>query len=263
MSARPPQINVRMSEGLKEKLHAAAKEHNISVNAEIVSRLSKSFENTVRLEKLRVEKSSNIIRYKTSSSTHGAAKDIIGYLNEITDIKNVTFAVRDGNYNKSALSLIVNGGEEIALFDTSVITAERRPREIELYDICNTLDKLGIFHSAQFILNRVEQTEKLEPEKAYEYLVQQDKATLSISNINYFLTLFCTTEPNPEPYQGIFVEWWEELFKTSHPKPDKFDTSNLIVDPEGNVDYENLNNILNHLMTATKYLTEILKPEKK
>ncbi|WP_033003408.1 Arc family DNA-binding protein [Vibrio azureus] len=43
MTQRPPQINVRMPEDLKKNLHLAAKEHNISVNAEIVSRLSSSF----------------------------------------------------------------------------------------------------------------------------------------------------------------------------------------------------------------------------
>lgn len=43
MSQRPPQINVRMPEDLKQNLHLAANEHNISVNSEIVSRLSTSF----------------------------------------------------------------------------------------------------------------------------------------------------------------------------------------------------------------------------
>lgn len=47
MTNRQPQINIRVPQELKDKLHNAAKDHGISVNSEITTRLNESFSSLV------------------------------------------------------------------------------------------------------------------------------------------------------------------------------------------------------------------------
>lgn len=203
-------FGVRMPQDLKTKLENLSKENKRSLNAEIVTRLQESLSSNLKVQA--EDTILHITRYKSSPSTYRAKNEICEYIVE-NQIQRAIFAVRDGENNKSAVSIILYSDKETAIFDTSMITAERRPREAELYSICDALDQVGAFPFATFVTERVEQTKGLPPAEAIALIAPMDKLMIASENVYFFLEMFCKDENIKEVTYSkeLFIDDWKYL----------------------------------------------------
>jgi len=148
-------------------------------------------------------------RVSVPSTTYGAQERILNSLRSARNIQSVIFAVRDGNPNDHALTLIVIAESGIKVFDTTNITAERTPRELELLDIFRALKDLGCLKKTRFIKQRIKATYELPILKAFDELT-----TYPLEEIFHewrrFISCFTSSPAIPSP--GVFLdEDWNEL----------------------------------------------------
>lgn len=253
MLKRPPQINVRVSEELKEALHDAANVNSRSVNSEIVSRLEKSFgdesidadsggnglakqlqDSLLKQQRLidahrtmteqmqfMADKYSSLVRHvlpaicesevvrlQRTFTTYGDKDRLIAFFKAIPDISRILVAVRDGHSNYSAMTFVIYNESHIFIADAIPMTVERLPREAEVLELFEELDRVGLLDVTECILSRVEQTKDLIPEKAVNTLENNDSRPIR-GNIYEFLSLFFREPEKVKP--DWFVDEWKKL----------------------------------------------------
>lgn len=235
MSKRPPQINVRVPESLKEELHNIASINGRSVNSEIVARLEKSFDED-RLESKVVDNDlakqlheslqkqqslinahrimteqmqfmsgkyhslvrhvlpaiceSEVVRLQRTFTTYGDKDRLITFFKAIPDISRVLVAVRDGRSNHSAMTFVIYCKSYTFIADATPMTVERLPREAEVLELFEELDKIGLLDVTECILSRVEQTKDLVPEKAMKTLENNDSLPIRGEYLRIFKPVF-------------------------------------------------------------------------
>lgn len=85
------QFNLRLPDGMRDRLREAAEANGRSMNAEIIARLGLSFENEENMKRLsaRIEKDELIISYEMArremASTQKSLSDTVSKLEEITN----------------------------------------------------------------------------------------------------------------------------------------------------------------------------------
>lgn len=97
-------------------------------------------------------------RVNVPSTTNGAAAKVIDGIKAAKGVKRVIFAARDGELNDSATSILIVAESGSLLFDQTLITAERSPREQELLNIFSVLKDRGLLGLTRYVPYRVEQT---------------------------------------------------------------------------------------------------------
>ncbi|RXE85946.1 hypothetical protein [Pseudoalteromonas sp. A757] len=97
-------------------------------------------------------------RVNVPSTTYGAAAKVMERIKSAKGIKLIVFAVRDGELNNSATSILIVAESGSFLFDQTLITVERRPRELELVDIFSVLQDKGVLDLTRYIPKRVGKT---------------------------------------------------------------------------------------------------------
>ncbi|UBM23286.1 Arc family DNA-binding protein [Pseudomonas sp. p1(2021b)] len=196
MSRSDPQFNLRLPEALKDKIVAAANDNKRSATAEILARLeaspkplaSKGLSLSTALPILGIESPHRI---RDESSTYGALKDLLCLIRNAGRISEVWLAVRNGEYNRSALTVVLHIDGFMLLADHTLLTIERRAREVEVEDLIENLDRIGLLEGAtSFITQKVKKTSKWAPNEAMSYLADQPREVLTRTTITRFLNLF-------------------------------------------------------------------------
>ena len=196
MSRTDPQFNLRLPEALKDRIVAAANENKRSATAEILARLESSPKPMARnglslSTALPILGIDNPHRIRHESSTYGALKDLLDLIRNAGRISEVWLAVRNGEYNRSALSVVLHIDGFTLLADHTLLTIERRAREIEVEELIENLDRIGLLEGAtSFMTQRVKKTSEWEPKEAASYLADQPCVALTRSTITRFLNLF-------------------------------------------------------------------------
>lgn len=226
-------FGLRLQPNLKARLEASAKENKRSLNAEISSRLEESYgmhsysppeellsipERIQRrihsremdvVDILDLGQVGNVLRLRTTGATHDDADQILTCLAHFESIRSVTLAVRDGEANFSALSVVIRTEKTTLVADSTYLTAERGPRLSEVRDIVWALDLKGLLGGAtRFRAQRIAQTEKLPPLQAAKAIEDGELTPLGYKTLPYFLNLF-TPEPiarSDEELYRFFVD---------------------------------------------------------
>lgn len=223
----------RMPYALYEQLKASADANHRSVNAELVARLEDSFgihsydppEELLSIpERIRrrihsremdvvdildLSQVGYTLRLRLTGATYDDADQILTCLAHFQSIRSVTLAVRDGEANFSALSVVIRTDKTTLVADGTYLTAERGPRLSEVRDIVWSLDLKGLLGGAtRFRTQRIIQTEKLPPLQAAKAIEEGELAPLGYKTLPDFLNLF-TPKPvarsDKELYQ-FFVD---------------------------------------------------------
>lgn len=210
MSRTDPQFNLRIPAELKGLVEDAAKKNKRSATAEIIARLEESFRGGQfatwegnQIAERRIfrdmtfadcfdwRRESNVIRLRHFGTTIEAHDQLLTVLATVQDIRSVTLAVRDGDANLSALSIVIRTPELTYVADTTYLTAERPPRESEIRDLVWALDVRGLLGEVvEFRTTHVKQTSGLAPAKAVAVIEDGDKRPLGIKTLQQFLALF-------------------------------------------------------------------------
>lgn len=192
-----PPYSLRMTADLRAKLEASAAKIKRSLNAEIIARLEESSGLATPNAGLSLSRVLPILgvgsphRIRHQGSTYGALEDLLDLIRNAGNIGEVWLAVREGEYNHSALTLVMSIDKFILLADTTLLTIERRARETEVQDLTLNLDKLGLLDGAtSFLGNRVQKTGELSPKDAVTYLANQSRVPLTRNSFPEFLNLF-------------------------------------------------------------------------
>ena len=194
---------LRIPNDLKVILENDAKNEGCSLNSKIIKILAE----TVGFN----DDYNSYGRVITSGSTYRTLEIIREYLKDKIDILRVTLAVRNGSSNKSALTIIFYTSNGSVIFDTTNLTAERTPREYEVYAFVDALDSLGVFNTTRYIAERVFDTEHLEAEEAIQQLEKLPTEPIANFNIYKFLSLFCYTDNKSQIPPSIFMDEWKVL----------------------------------------------------
>ena len=230
---RYTRITLRIPRDLHQKLADAADDTSKSMNAEIVARLQESFERpsdsarvdlssiTERIrgrihsrdmdlvDALDLQQAGDALRLRVTGATYDDADQILTCLAHFESIRSVTLAVRDGEANFSALSVVIRTDKAALVADSTYLTAERGPRLSEIRDIIWSLDLKGLLGGAtRFRATRVEQTEKLPAHQAAKAIEEGEVIPLGYKTLPAFLNLF-TPEPvarSDEELYRFFVD---------------------------------------------------------
>jgi hypothetical protein len=73
----------------------------------------------------------------------------------------VIFAIRDGDINDSATSVLIVAETGSLLFDKPTLTVERRPRELEVIELFEQINELGLLDATRYLPHRIKSTSKL------------------------------------------------------------------------------------------------------
>lgn len=226
-------FGLRLQPNLKARLEASAKENKRSLNAEISARLEESYgmhsysppeellsiaERIQRrihsremdvIDILDLGQVGDALRLRITGATHDDADQILTCLAHFVSIRSVTLAVRDGEANFSALSVVIRTDKAALVADSTYLTAERGPRLSEIRDIIWSLDLKGLLGGAtRFRATRVEQTEKLPAHQAAKAIEEGEVIPLGYKTLPAFLNLF-TPEPvarSDEELYRFFVD---------------------------------------------------------
>lgn len=205
-----PPYSLRMPEELRGLLEVAAKQSKRSLNAEIIARLEESFSGGAyptwagnQIAERRISRdmtiadcfnwgrSSNVIRLRRVGSTHDAHDQLLTLLATLENITAVTLAVRDGDANLSALSLVIRTPELAYLADSTALTTERPPRESEVRDLIWALDIRGLLGGAtHFRTTRIPQTSALPEQQAVKEIENGELMPVGYKTLPEFLNLF-------------------------------------------------------------------------
>ncbi|PNH99619.1 Arc family DNA-binding protein [Vibrio diazotrophicus] len=196
--------SLRLPTALKNYLERLAKANGRSLNNEIVAILEEHAEP--------YNKGYQTQRIVTHDSTYIVRDVICNFIRDEQNITGALFAVRDGDMNTSALTVVLYQDEKKTIFDSCPLTAERRPREREIYNVCDTLDSKEVFTNTRFVIERVPSTNDLEPEEAIELLEGRPSQLLANDeNIYRFLSLFCYTDNVSQISPTYFLKDWRYL----------------------------------------------------
>lgn len=185
---------IRMPVDLRARLEESARDGARSLHAEIISRLEQSFQahSSPALDRmLAILGLQRIYRVRACASTSDALDDLLFVINNASPIKAIWLAVREGEHNHSALTVVIEIGDFILLADETLLTIERRPRELEIQALIAALDRRGMLEGAtQFPLQRIVKTADKSPETAFDTIAYNDFAMLTAKSLPQFLNLF-------------------------------------------------------------------------
>lgn len=148
-------------------------------------------------------------RVNVPATTYGAADKVIERIKSAKGIKLVIFAVRDGMLNNSATSILIVAESGSLLFDQTLLTVERRQRELELVNIFSILKEKGLLGSTRYVPFRVEETSTRPSDEVAKEMVNRPLESV-FPDWQGFLAMY-SKELNRYG-SGIFAdEYWDEF----------------------------------------------------
>lgn len=148
-------------------------------------------------------------RVNVPSTTYGAAAKVIEGVKSAKGVKRVIFAARDGELNESATSILIVAESGSLLFDQTLLTVERRPRELELVDIFSVLKDRGLLGLTRYIPRRVKETSKRPSSEVADEMVNTALEPV-FPDWQGFLSIYSKDLKRYGP--GIYAdEYWNEF----------------------------------------------------
>lgn len=134
----------------------------------------------------------NHIRFKRPTSTYAARDQLLACLDALKPVDSVLLAVRDGDYNYSALSTIISGQGLVLLSDSSLLTTERPPRESEVRSLIQKLNEKNLLNGQTMFRPKrmTKQTNELPIVEAIHALEDSPYKPLTPETLQEFLKLF-------------------------------------------------------------------------
>lgn len=199
-------IGLRLAEGLRDKLAAHANLNHRSLNGEITARLEASFRSEARVAQELFDAIAlpRVVRM-TSSSTSADRTRILNAARHLP-IERAVFAAKANDLNKAVLVLILETPRVTFLLDGSWINMARSPREAEVQEIFQGLDRLGVLDNAEYCTHLVDDTSELPPEQALERIAKTGHLA-PLSNLADFLRVLAQHEFfDPADYRATAAE---------------------------------------------------------
>jgi hypothetical protein len=148
-------------------------------------------------------------RVHVTRTTYGAADKVLRGIKESRGIKLIIFAARDGESNESATTVLIIAESGSLLYDETLLTVERRPRELEVVDIFRAIKDKGLLASTRYIPHRFDRTES-EPADAVAKKIVNAALEPVFPDWQGFLAMF--NKKQTRYGEGIYAdEYWEEL----------------------------------------------------
>ncbi len=154
-------FGLRMSSQVRSRLDFEAKKNGRSLNAEILSRLERSFTQSSReanarqavedilesiLESFQLPR--KVIRLITGST--GSDLKILKLICEYMPVRQVSFYAVKSNQNHAHLISVINTQSHILIMDRSSLSLARQPRINEIIELFQHLDMHGVLDGAMF-----------------------------------------------------------------------------------------------------------------
>lgn len=102
-----------------------------------------------------------IERCAVPSTTYGAADVVKAKIKAVTSIKSIIFGARDADINRYATTILLIADEGSFLFDTTNLTMERSPRELEFLNIFDVIKSVGAMDKSVYIPARTPSTDHM------------------------------------------------------------------------------------------------------
>ncbi|MGE4262200.1 hypothetical protein [Shewanella sp.] len=102
-----------------------------------------------------------IERHSVPFTTYGAADVVKAKIGEAIGIKSIIFGARNAELNNFATTILLVADEGSYLFDTTNITMERPPRQLEVLSIFDVINAVGALKKAVYIPARIPRTDHL------------------------------------------------------------------------------------------------------
>ena len=142
-------------------------------------------------------------------TTYGAADAVIDKIKAVTGIKSIIFGARDSNPNRYATTILLIADEGYFLFDTTNLTMERSPRELEILKIFDVIKSVAALGKTVYIPARTPKTD-------------HKSAADAANTINYYavnnifpdwrgFTSIFNNKFEMYPLSCFYAERWEEL----------------------------------------------------
>jgi hypothetical protein len=150
-----------------------------------------------------------IERHCSPSTTYGAADVVKEKIKAAKGIKSIVFGARDAVANRYATSILLIADEGSYLFDTTTITMERPPRELEVLGIFDVIKSVGALDKAVFIPARTPSTEHLPAIEAAQIL-KNYKSKNIFPYWRDFASIF-NEKFEKRPVGSYYSSRWEDL----------------------------------------------------
>lgn len=165
-------IGLRIPESLRDKLASQASLNQRSLNSEITARLDASLSVDARVARELFDAIAlpRVVRMKSSSTS----ADVMRILNVARHlpVQRLIFAAKPNELNTALLVLIIETPAATFVVDDTWLNMARRPREMEVQELFQGFDRLGLVNDAEYCPDLVEDTAALSPEEAVERIAK-------------------------------------------------------------------------------------------
>lgn len=175
------QVSLRIEEDLKHYFSEIAEYKKRSVHRELVDALE-FYKNKRRYISASVSELfdsidvSDVLRIR-SSSTYKDCDRILNIIKNL-ETERLVFGCRVvSEPNGLAMVFLAETKNKALLFDSTLINAARRPRQLEVIDIFKTIYRQGDWQKLEFIKDAVPETSELSSDEALDVFLQQDMHT--------------------------------------------------------------------------------------
>lgn len=186
-------IGLRIPESLRDKLASQASLNHRSLNSEITARLDASVTVDARVARELFDAIAlpRVVRMRSSST--GA--DLMRILNVARHlpVQRLIFAAKPNDLNTAVLVLIIETPAVTFVLDETWLNMARRLREMEMRDLFQGLDRLGLLNDAEYCPDLVEDTAALSPEQAVERIAKTGRIQ-RLSNLADYLRVLAQHE---------------------------------------------------------------------
>ena len=152
-------------------------------------------------------------RIDASSTTYDGRDAVIKALKQASGVRYILFATRNGGFNESATSILLVADSGNKLLDTTSMTVERSPRELEVLEVFRCIKKLSLLDKAFYVTERVSPTKTMPPKEAVHYLLSHSVTKIRTEWVG-FLAMY---DKNLKRYgRGAFyADSWDEIMGSS------------------------------------------------
>jgi len=102
-----------------------------------------------------------IERYAVPVTTYGAAETVKEKIKAAEGIKSIIIGVRNADVNKYATTIMLIADCGSGLFDTTKLTMERSPRELEVLSIFDVIKSVNALNKTKFITSHIPDTSSM------------------------------------------------------------------------------------------------------
>jgi len=153
-----------MSDQMRRRLELSAVENHRSLSGEITARLDESVSGSAFEELMTACRLPRFVRLP-SSNTLADVRRICSIV-QATEVDHVVLAAKADAMNAAVLVMTISTAERVFVVDDSMVNMARPPRETEVQDLMQTLDRRGVLENASYRAELVADTSGLSVEEA-------------------------------------------------------------------------------------------------